>query len=129
VHDVVVVVTVKGARRAGRVRLFPTSLSSLPLIVHVMDAIPEDSPIKTTAAEALNALDTLDVVSWANLVLSDDYESLGGVAVKDAPSMPLSKLDRRLANLIGALDNSAEETARPLERALDELARTALRLT
>jgi hypothetical protein len=41
----------------------------------------------------------------------------------------LGRLDRRLASLIGALDNSAEGTAGPLERALDELARTALRLT
>jgi hypothetical protein len=64
-----------------------------------------------------------------NLILSNDYEGLGGVEVTDALGVRLGRLDRRLASLIGALDNSAEGTAGPLERALDELARTALRLT
>jgi hypothetical protein len=104
-----------------------------------MDAIPEGSPIKVTAADALAALDHLDVVSWTNLVLGEDYDGLGvfssslnganGDGSGPGSASRLPELDRRLTTLVGALDIAAEETSGALERALEDLARTAPRLT
>jgi hypothetical protein len=126
VHDVVVVVTVKGARQA---RLVSSSCHLNIALIRAARRMHDGRKSRGIACkdhDSRRPKCARQPRRSRNLILSDDYE--GGVAVTDDPGAQLGKLDWRLASLIGALDHSAEETARPLERALDELARTQWRL-
>ena len=63
-----------------------------------------------------------DVVAWINDALDPDQLGEG------AP-MELTELDHRVSNLVGALEIASEDTSANVERLIDDISRSATRLT
>ncbi|KAH9830159.1 Golgi complex component 7-domain-containing protein [Rhodofomes roseus] len=64
-----------------------------------------------------------DVVAWINSALEPDE------ALVDESPMELTELDRRVSSLVGALEIASEDTSATVERLIDDISRSATRLT
>lgn len=75
-----------------------------------------------TSTDLLASLEShADVVSWINGALEDQ---LG-----DGGPLELTELDRRVSSLVGALEIASEDTSANVERLIDDISRSATRLT
>ncbi|EPS95322.1 hypothetical protein FOMPIDRAFT_20550, partial [Fomitopsis schrenkii] len=63
-----------------------------------------------------------DVVSWINDALDPNQ-------LCDGAPMELTELDRRVSSLVGALEIASEDTSANVERLIDDISRSATRLT
>lgn len=79
----------------------------------------------TSPSELLTSLqDSTDVISWINQVLDPDLIAVAGDARPE-----LTNLDRRVTELIGMLEIGNEDTSAQVERLIDDISRSAPRLT
>ncbi|KZT66540.1 hypothetical protein DAEQUDRAFT_695387 [Daedalea quercina L-15889] len=77
-----------------------------------------------TSTDLLASLESHeDVVSWINGALEPDQ------LIDDGAPMELTELDRRVSSLVGALEIASEDTSANVERLIDDISRSATRLT